>query len=151
MESVVMRFPANHINRIWLSYLRGESGFTPNDPFVVGGYPHEGSERRLGLACDHREELPVEILEAGLQRAVQVGVPLLEAQVRRARALARRDPDEMNRALEIWDRVGAVPHQGRGHAEHGLLTGDQAETDAGLAILKKLGDANYVDRFTAQV
>jgi hypothetical protein len=57
----------------------------------------------------------------------------------------------MNRALEIWDRVGAVPHQGRARAERGLLTGDQAETDAGLAILKKLGDANYVDRFAAQV
>ena len=44
-----------------------------------------------------------------------------------------------------------MPHQGRGRAERGLLTGDQAETDAGLAILKKLGDVNYVDRFVGRV
>jgi hypothetical protein len=44
-----------------------------------------------------------------------------------------------------------VPHQGRAHAERGLLTGDQAETDAGLAILKKLGDLNYLDRLVERV
>jgi hypothetical protein len=32
-----------------------------------------------------------------------------------------------------------------------LLTGDQAESDAGLGMLKKLGDANYVDRFIARI
>jgi hypothetical protein len=57
----------------------------------------------------------------------------------------------MTTALAIWDRAGAVPHQGRAHAERGLLSGDQAETDAGLAILKKLGDLNYVDRFAARI
>lgn len=44
-----------------------------------------------------------------------------------------------------------MPNLGRARAERGLLTGDQAETDAGLAILKKLGDVNYVDRFAARV
>jgi hypothetical protein len=29
------------------------------------------------------------------------------------------------------------------------VTGDAAETDAGLAILRKLGDAYYLDRFSA--
>jgi hypothetical protein len=33
----------------------------------------------------------------------------------------------------------------------GLLTGDRAETDAGLAILKKLGDMDYVDRFAGRL
>jgi len=36
-------------------------------------------------------------------------------------------------------------------AERGLILGDPAETQAGLAILKTLGDQNYVDRFTAEV
>ncbi len=78
-------------------------------------------------------------------------VPLLEAQIRRARALAYRDPMEMTRALAIWDRIGALPHQGRARAELGLLSGDEAETNAGLTILKKLGDVNYVDRFVERV
>jgi len=151
MESVLGRFPADHINRLWVSYIRGESGFTSTDPFVVARCPLEGAERRLSLACDHREQLPVEILEVGPEKALRAGVPLLVAQVMRARALAYRDPSEMTRALAIWDRIGAVPHQGRARAELGLLTGDQVETNAGLAMLKKLGDLNYVDRFTARI
>jgi hypothetical protein len=42
-----------------------------------------------------------------------------------------------------------VPHQGRARAERGLIVGDPSETQAGLAILKTLGDVNYVDRFSA--
>jgi hypothetical protein len=127
------------------------SGFIPNDPFLHDQYPYELAEHRACLAVDRREAIPEEILTAGLEVAVRAGVPLLEAQLRRARALAYRDPAEMTSALAIWDRAGAVPHQGRGHAERGLLTGDQAETDAGLAILKKLGDVNYVDRFVGKL
>jgi tetratricopeptide (TPR) repeat protein len=152
MESVLSRFPLNHVNRLWGVYVRGEGGgFTPNDPYLTGRVPNESVERRLCLASDRREQLPREILEAGLDRAVQVRVPLLEAQVRRARGLAYRDATELTKALVIWDRIGAVPHQGRAHAERGLLAGDPSETQAGLAILKALGDVNYVDRFTARV
>jgi hypothetical protein len=32
-----------------------------------------------------------------------------------------------------------------------LINGDAAETEAGLAMLKKLGDLNYVDKFAARV
>ena len=151
MESVLARFPVDHQSRIWLAYLRGESGFTPNDPWLFRQFPYEAVERRLSLSADRRESLPKEILDAGLEKAVRVGVPLLEAQVRRARALAYRDANELTMALSIWDRIGAVPHQGRGRAERGLLLGDAAETEAGLTVLKKLGDANYVDRFAARV
>jgi class 3 adenylate cyclase/tetratricopeptide (TPR) repeat protein len=147
MVSVLSRFPADHINKLWLGYIRGESGLTSSDPYLTGQMPYESVEKRLCLASDQREHLPSEILEAGLDRAVEVGVPLLEAQVRRARALAYRDATELDRALEIWDRIGAVPYQGRARAERGLIAGDPAETQAGLAILKTLGDANYVDRF----
>ena len=132
------RFPVNHPNRVWVSYIRGESGLTSNDPYLLGTCPFEAAERRLCLASDGREQLPSKILDAGPEKKVQVGVPLLEAQVRRARALAYRDPNELTAALAIWDRVGAVPHQGRGRAERGLITGDLAETEAGLAILRSL-------------
>ena len=151
MESVLSRFPVNHINRIWVAYIRGESSFSSNDPFLTGRYPYESVEKRLCLASDRHEQVPAEILEAGLDTAVRVGVPLLEAQVRRARGLANRDAAEFTKALAIWDRIGAVPHQGRARAERGLILGDPAETQAGLAILKALGDVNYVDRFAARV
>jgi hypothetical protein len=31
------------------------------------------------------------------------------------------------------------------------MRGDPAETETGLAILKKVGDVNYIDRFSARV
>jgi class 3 adenylate cyclase/tetratricopeptide (TPR) repeat protein len=151
LESVLSRFPRDHVYRLMGAYIRGESGFTSHDPFLSGQSPYEGVERRLCLSSDRREDLPREILEAGLDRAVEVGVPLLEAQMRRARGLAYRDATELTKALVIWDRIGAVPHQGRARAERGLILGDPSETEAGLDILKTLGDVNYVDRFTARV
>ena len=74
-------------------------------------------------------------------------MPLLEAQARRSLALAHHDAGEMAQAIAIWERIGAVPQLGRGKAERGVLTGDAAETEAGLAILRRLGDAAYEDRF----
>jgi hypothetical protein len=65
--------------------------------------------------------------------------------------LANRDPAELTAAIAVWEPVGAVPNVGRARAERGLFSGDQAETEAGVAILKKLGDVNYVDRFAARV
>jgi hypothetical protein len=76
---------------------------------------------------------------------------MLEAQLRRARALTAGDAEEMSRAIAIWERVGALTMLGRARAERGLLLHDAAETEAGLAILKKIGDGNYVDRFVAHV
>ena len=55
----------------------------------------------------------------------------------------------MSRAVEMFEKLGAVPQLGRARAERGLLIHDAGEIDAGLAILKKLGDNNYVDRFAA--
>ena len=86
-----------------------------------------------------------------LERATGDRIPLLEGQVRRARALATQDPAEMSLAIEIYEGLGAVPHLGRARAERGLLAHDAAEMEEGLAILKRLGDVNYLDRFAAPV
>ena len=151
MESILARFPASHSNQLLHAYIRGESGLTANDPIMQGRYWFETAERRVSLACDHREQIPREVLEEGLARAIQVGVPLLEAQIRRARGLAYRDASELSLAIETWERIGVVPQLGRARAERGLINGDAAETEAGLAMLKKLGDVDYVDRFVARV
>src|SRR5438128_11041064 len=88
---------------------------------------------------------------AGFGARERSGFPLLEAQVLRARALARNDAADMSAAIAMWERMGAQPQLGRARAECGLIAGDAAETEAGLAMLKKLGDVNYVDRFAARV
>jgi hypothetical protein len=56
----------------------------------------------------------------------------------------------MSAAIAIWEKAGSLPNLGRCLAERGMLTGNAAETDSGLAILKKVGDVNYIDRFSVR-
>jgi class 3 adenylate cyclase len=151
ITSIIARYPLGHIHQRLAAYLKGSSDFTTDDPSLVGVYPTELAERRISLACDNREVVPEGLLQAELEVAIARGVPLLEAQVRRAIGLAQKDVGDLSAAIATWERVGALPNLGRAKAERGLITGDSAETDAGLAMLKKLGDVHYVDRFATHV
>ena len=152
MESILSRFPQNHIHRFWMSYIQGDVAYDPDFVFPGrGGIPAEMVERRMSLVSDQRGPIPEQVREVVLERATRDRIPILEGQVRRARALATRDPAEMSLAIEIYERLGAVPHLGRARAERGVLAHDAAETEGGLAILKRLGDVNYLDRFAAPV
>ncbi|HKB34284.1 MAG TPA: adenylate/guanylate cyclase domain-containing protein [Candidatus Dormibacteraeota bacterium] len=149
--SIVSRFPADHAHARLTAHVNGEVSFTPDDPVLFLGYPSEMVERRLSFSADQRAALPAIVLPTLLSRALEQKLPLLEAQTRRAIGLANRDPSELSAAMAIWDRIGSPPNFGRARAERGLLTGDQGETAAGLSILKKLGDVNYVDRFASEI
>jgi hypothetical protein len=149
--SILSQFPRESPHFMLAAHVNGEISITREDPVRFPRYMSEMVERRLALAADLRADLPPEVLPALLARSIEQKLPLLEAQVRRAVGLAHRDPAEMAAAIATWERVGSLPNLGRARAERGLLTGDQAETEAGLAILKKLGDVNYVDRFVARV
>jgi len=152
IDSILARFPPGHINRFWGFYVQGDVDYDPDTVFpTTGGMPPEMVERRISLVCDLRRPVPEQVRDVVLERAVQNRIPLLEGQIRRARALGADDAEEMSRAVEIFERLGAVPQLGRARAERGLLMHDAAETDEGLAILKKLGDVNYLDRFAARV
>jgi hypothetical protein len=151
MESILARFPANHFSYNWITYIHGEAVWAEDDAYLRKSSPAEMVERRLNLVCDRRGPMSRSALEAGLAKARSTRVPILEAQFHRALALADRDAIEMSTAMEIWERIGAVPQLARGHAERGVLRGDREETEAGLSALKKLGDANYVDMFAAQL
>src|SRR2546428_11147835 len=103
MESILARFPASHSNQLLHAYIRGESGLTANDPILHGRYWVEAAERRVSLACDHREQSPRDVLEQGIASAVHGGGPLLEPQIRRAGGLAYRGASELS--LAIWPRA----------------------------------------------
>jgi tetratricopeptide (TPR) repeat protein len=148
--SILNRYPANQKGHGQRNYLEGDAGFA-SDEFVRQNVLPEILERRLNLANDRRQPVPASVMDAVLERGVIDRIPLLEAQARRSIGLAHQDASQMTAALEIWERIGAVPSIGRAKAERGWITGDAAETEAGLAILKKLGDVNYVDRFTTKL
>ena len=149
MEAIVAAFPPTHIHSFWAPYIQGVASYDPGQVLSLRAprYPAEIAERRINLACDLRATMPEPLGAELLERAKLDQVPLLEGQVRRARGLAARSAEELSAAMEIFERLGAVPQLGRARAERGLISGDVAERDAGLSILKKLGDANYVDRF----
>jgi tetratricopeptide (TPR) repeat protein len=150
IESILSRYPARHAHRDWAAQASGDVRFEADFEFPqTRGFNYEQAERQLSVVCDLRRPVPQQVREGGLERAQNDRTPLLEGQLWRARALNDNDAEQMLRAVEIFERLGAVPQLGRARAERGLLRHDAAEIDAGLAILKKLGDNNYVDRFAA--
>ena len=151
IESILSRFPRSYNQPDTLAYLHDDSMFKPHDLSLRYAYPPELAERRFSLAADRRQEIPKSVLEAGLAKSIRIGSPLVEASIRRARGIAMRDPSELTKAIEFWEPRGALPSLGRALAERGLVRGDTAETEAGLAMLKKLGDVNYLDNFAARV
>ena len=151
IDSILARFTPDHQNQLLRAYVKGQAGFTEDDPAVTGRHPAEMIERRLSLANDNRQAVPGRVMEVVLKRAVGDRLPTLEAEVRRSIGLARHDAAELDLAAEIWGRIGALPNLGRARAERGALRGDPTETESGLAILKKVGDTNYIDRFSAPV
>ena len=151
IESIIARFPRGYNQVDILAYCRDESGFEPDDQSLRYSYPVELAERRFSLAADRRQSIPQSVLDGGLDNAVRIQAPLLEAQIRRARGLAMRDEAELARAIAIWEPRSALPALGRARAERGVIRGDASESEAGLAILKKLGDVHYLDSFAARV
>jgi hypothetical protein len=149
--SILARYPGYDEHSRLSDYVKGDMTFTHADVVMLPRAPSEILERRLALAGDLRSDISPEVVTALLARAKDQRLPLLEAQTRRAAGLANRDPRDLSAAIVTWERAGALSNLGRARAERGLLIGDQAETDAGLAILKRLGDVNYVDRFAARV
>ena len=150
IESILSRYPPGHSHRVWAAQASGDVRFEVDFEFPqTGGFFYELAERQLSLVCDLRRPVPQKARDGGLKRAQKDRTPLLEGQLWRARALNDNDAEQMTAAVEIFERLGAVPQLGRARAERGLLRHDAAEIDAGLAILKQLGDNNYVDRFAA--
>ena len=147
--SILARFPPDHGHLRLAPHVAGNVDFSGPGSTLGPRYPSEMLERRLSLAGDLRVELAPDILPILLERSLDQRIPLLEAQVRRCLALAHRDLSEMSSAIAIWDQARALPNLGRARAELGSMSGDAAEVEAGVAILKKLGDTNYLDRFSA--
>lgn len=145
IDSILSRFPADAVQRLqWKPYLLGEA---PAGELILG-FSGESLERIVGQACDLRLKMPEQLIDRALQRAAQGRVPLVEAQLLRARGLQRNNADDMSMAMSIWERCGAITQLGRARAELGMISGNVAQVEIGLALLKEIGDVNYVDRFS---
>jgi class 3 adenylate cyclase len=107
----------------------------------------ERIERVLNLFLDHGRVPDRGLLDPILRLAVSHSYAPLEAQARRGLGLATHDPQELARALAIFERIGAIPYAARVRCERALITGDGAEKTAGLRTLEALGDQAQLRRF----
>jgi class 3 adenylate cyclase len=103
-------------------------------------------ERTLSLCADLDRSLSPEALRPIVECAAADGLRLLEAQARRALGIAVRDPAELARALEIFEKAGAAPYAARVRCERALLTSDRSELEAGMRVLESLGDLDQLAR-----
>ena len=103
-------------------------------------------ERTLSLCVDLDRSLSAEAIRPIVECAAADGLRLLEAQARRALGIAVRDPAELARALEIFEKAGAVPYAARVRCERAHLTSDRSELEAGMRVLESLGDLDQLAR-----
>ncbi len=97
-------------------------------------------ERPLSLCADRSTPLDPEVLRKFIGFAIAHKCLILEGQARRALGLSLQDPEDLTRALSIFERTYALPYVARVRCERALLTGDQTELVAGLKVLEGLGD-----------
>ena len=150
LDEILRHFAADSLFGRLRPYGRGD--LDALDAEVVRGFPgiprarQQLVERTLSLCLDLDRALAPEAIRPIVESAVADGLRLLEAQGRRALGIALRDAAELTRALGIFEQAGAVPYAARVRCERALLTGDQAELDAGLHVLESLGDRDQLAR-----
>lgn len=112
-------------------------------------FPGERSyhlEHVLGLVTDHRAEVSTDLLAGLVKRGADLQSPLLEGQARRALGIAERRPDHLERAVELFESVGAAAYLARARIELGQLQGDPELVRSGTAALTQIGDLDYLGR-----
>jgi len=116
--------------------------------FAVGRRRNpEGFERLVSAGIDRDEALPLDALEAARAAYRSQNLTHVMAALDRAIALARRDPVLLRQVLGTYEGMHARPLIGRVRCELGRMTGDRAELESGLRILRELGDQPLLARF----
>jgi class 3 adenylate cyclase len=151
LEEVLRQYDVSSPFRRFLPYARpdldsleaeavvGFPSFPPDRLYLI--------ERALSLCVDRDRPPSPGAIEPILKHASTFHLQVLEAQARRALGIARQDPGELARALEIFERIGAVPYAARVRCERGLLTNDRSDRTASIQVLEALGDLDQLDRF----
>src|SRR5438105_1127992 len=153
IDSIMARFIASSpYAPVYREVLR----FKPDAPAALvrmeaarGGAGPELFERAVSLAADRDWPLPLDALESARTAARFRGVRHVDVTLDRAIALTRHDPDLLRRVLADAEAMHALPLVGRLRCELGRMTGDDAQIEAGLRILRELGDQLQVAKFEA--
>src|SRR5437762_1258570 len=152
IDSIMARFAYSPVFPLHRDVLR----FKPEAPaelvrMVAAGERRvpELFERAVTLAADRDWPLPLDALEQALAAFGPRGGRFVRAALQRAIALTRGDPQLLRRVLADAEAMHARPLIGRLRCELGRMTGEDVEIEAGLRILRELGDQLQVAKFEA--
>src|SRR5262249_47288546 len=141
-------FAEGSVVRRTLALLASEIDIDPLVAFVLS-FPApqpDNIERTMGIAADLGRPPDPVVLER-VRDAMPVRPAHALASLERAIALARRDVAGLERARRSFEAMDARPFVARVRCEIGLLRRDEAELQAGLAELERIGDVEQVSRY----
>ncbi len=104
-------------------------------------------ERLYSRLADLAYAVDADLARRVVAFAIKFGYRPLEASARRALGVAARDRSQLEKALAIFERIGAVPSAARARCELADITGDRSFFDAGARALELLGDAEQLGRY----
>ncbi len=150
LDEILRQFDVNSRFRRFLGYARAD--LDSLEMQAVAGFPSFLTrvyliERALSLCADRDRPLSPDAVKPILAHASTFHLQVLEAQACRALGISRQDPGELTRALEIFERISAVPYAARVRCERALLTNDRRDRTAGIQALEALGDLDQLGRF----
>jgi class 3 adenylate cyclase/tetratricopeptide (TPR) repeat protein len=102
------------------------------------------------LLADRRHAASPDAITAVVAYTEERGLLLVSAQARRLRGLVTGSLEDLERAREGFEAMGAVPFIARVRTEIGLLEGRTELVDQGLDELERLGDIEHAARVAAE-
>jgi len=107
-------------------------------------------ERLYSRLADLAYPVDGELAQKIVAFAMRYEYRVLEASTRRAHGVATGDRAELERALVIFDGMGAVPSAARTRCELAVQAGDRPAFDAAAGVLDRIGDVDQLRRYEAR-
>jgi class 3 adenylate cyclase/tetratricopeptide (TPR) repeat protein len=105
----------------------------------------------LSELADQRHPMDLGVLDGLIAYSQERSLHFVSAAALRLRGLIQRDAGDLGRALEAYERMGALPATARIRAELGLLAADEAAIEAAIGELEQVGDRLQQARVSAEL
>ncbi len=143
------QFTSSPATTALIDALRGKPNGVPDMLWVTATARRnpDAIERLVGDAVDRNVPLPIDGLEMARAAFTPFNLGHVLVSLDRAIAFTRRDAALLRDVLARYEAMHARPMIGRVRCELGRMTGDDAELEAGLRILRELGDQPQIAKF----
>jgi class 3 adenylate cyclase len=103
-------------------------------------------EHALAICADRAHAVPLDVIDAIVDRGTSAGMRVLIAQALRLRGLLRGTDGDLEESLRTFREIGAGRYAARVQRELGGLRGDEAMRDEADGELDRLGELDELER-----